>query len=73
MRQGAILSPTLFLVVVDDVMRRVTLNKEGNQIGFAWTFIEDVKHGDYSYLLSQICRDMFEKIGTLHTGAATSV
>jgi len=35
--QCGILSPKIFLVAVDDIMRRIAHNKEENQIGFART------------------------------------
>jgi hypothetical protein len=38
MRQGAILSPTLFLIAMDDIIGILYQNKGRNQIGFAWTF-----------------------------------
>jgi len=31
------LSPTQFLITMDDIIGRVPQNKEGNQIGFTWT------------------------------------
>jgi len=35
--------------------------------------LEDQEHRNESYLLSQICRDMIEKIGILQAEAATAV
>ena len=36
-RQNSILSPTPFLIAMDDIIKRVTQKKRRNPIGLAWT------------------------------------
>jgi hypothetical protein len=68
-RQGCILSPTLFLLVMDEVMRRVT---EGKRRGIQWGLterLEDLDFADGICLLSQKCRDIAEKLRDLEDEA----
>jgi hypothetical protein len=68
-RQGCILSPTLFLLVMDEVMRSVT---EGKRRGIQWGLTERLEDFDFTddiCLLSQKCRDMAEKLRDLEDEA----
>ena len=60
-RQGCLLTPFLFLLVVDWVMRRVT---EGRRTGIQWTLheqLEDLDFADDLALLSHSHQQMQEK------------
>ena len=60
-RQGCLLSPTIFLIVVDWVMKQSTAGKKGIQ----WTFIkqlEDLDFADDISLLSHKQQDAQEKL-----------
>jgi hypothetical protein len=61
-RQGCILPSTLFLLVMDEVMRET----EGKRRGIQWGLteqLEDLVFADDICLLSQKCRDLAEKLG----------
>nr|KAG5707728.1 hypothetical protein BaRGS_003303 [Batillaria attramentaria] len=61
-RQGCILSPTIFLMVVDWVMRQAT---DGKRTGIQWTFskqLEDLDFADDIALLSHKQQDAQEKL-----------
>nr|KAG5703440.1 hypothetical protein BaRGS_022489 [Batillaria attramentaria] len=61
-RQGCILSPTIFLMVVDWVMRQAT---DGKWTGIQWTFskqLEDLDFADDIALLSHKQQDAQEKL-----------
>nr|KAG5690574.1 hypothetical protein BaRGS_009236 [Batillaria attramentaria] len=61
-RQGCILSPTIFLMVVDWVMRQAT---DGRRTGIQWTFskqLEDLDFADDIALLSHKQQDAQEKL-----------
>nr|KAG5699556.1 hypothetical protein BaRGS_033752 [Batillaria attramentaria] len=61
-RQGCILSPTIFLMVVDWVMRQTT---DGKRTGIQWTFskqLEDLDFADDIALLSHKQQDAQEKL-----------
>ena len=44
-RQGCMLSPTIFLIVIDWIMRRTT---EGSNTGIQWTFIKHLEDLDFA-------------------------
>ena len=61
-RQGCILSPTIFLMVIDWVMRQST---KGRRTGIQWTFtkqLEDLDFADDIALLSHKHQDAQEKL-----------
>ena len=61
-RQGCLLSPTIFLLVVDWIMRRSTHNKK---TGIQWTFtsqLEDLDFADDICLLSHRLQDAQDKL-----------
>ena len=61
-RQGCLLSPTIFLMVVDWIMRQSTA---GQRTGIQWTFtkqLEDLDFADDISLLSQRQQDAQEKL-----------
>nr|KAG5686712.1 hypothetical protein BaRGS_020238 [Batillaria attramentaria] len=61
-RQGCILSPTIFLMVVDRVMMQAT---DGKRTGIQWTFskqLEDLDFADDIALLSHKQQDAQEKL-----------
>ena len=61
-RQGCLLSPTIFLMVVDWVMRQSTA---GQRTGIQWTFtrqLEDLDFADDISLLSHKQQDAQEKL-----------
>ena len=61
-RQGCLLSPTIFLMVVDWVMRQSTA---GNGTGIQWTFTKQLEHLDFADdigLLSHRPQDAQEKL-----------
>lgn len=69
-RQGCILSPILFLVVLDKVMRRTIDNRRR---GIRWGLygrLEDLYYADDICLLSQRLKDMTEKVSCLEKEAA---
>ena len=69
-RQGCLLTPFLFLLVVDWVMRRVT---EGKRTGIQWTLheqLEDLDFADDLALLSHSHQQMQEKTSRLQEVAA---
>ena len=62
-RQGCILSPTIFLIVVDWIMKQSTTQKK---TGIQWTFakqLEDLDFADDIALLSHKQQDAQEKLG----------
>ena len=64
-RQGCILSPTIFLLVMDDVMKKVTEEKKR---GIQWGLterLEDLDYADDICLLAQKYVDMEEKFKDL--------
>ena len=66
-RQGCILSPTIFLMVTDRVMKRVT---EGVRRGINWSLteqLEDLDFADDICLLSHTYNKMEEKLRDLDT------
>ena len=61
-RQGCLLSPTIFLLVVDWIMKQTTTNKK---TGIQWTFtkqLEDLDFADDISLLSHRHQDAQEKL-----------
>ena len=71
-RQGCLLTPFLFLLVVDCVMRRVT---EGRRTGIQWTLheqLEDLDFADDLALLSHSHQQMQEKTSRLEEVAAVT-
>jgi hypothetical protein len=72
-RQGCMLSPTIFLIVIDWIMRRTT---EGSNTGIQWTFtkhLEDLDFADDIVLLSHKQQHAQSKLTRLaeeagHTG-----
>jgi hypothetical protein len=68
-RQGCILSPTLFLLVLDRVMKKVV---EGGRRGIQWGIhdrLEDLDYADDICLLSQSFQDMDTKLARLQKEA----
>ena len=66
-RQGCLLSPTTFLLVVDWIMKQATSDKTGIQ----WTFtkqLEDLDFADDISLLSNRHQDAQEKLSHLAEG-----
>nr|KAG5707271.1 hypothetical protein BaRGS_000045 [Batillaria attramentaria] len=71
-RQGCILSPTIFLMVVDWVMRQAT---DGRKTGIQWTFskqLEDLDFADDIALLSHKQQDAQEKLNRVAEEAEKS-
>jgi len=69
---AAILSTTLFLVVMGDMMRRVIQN---NNRGVGWGLrgrLEDLEYANKVSLLLQSCRGISEKICNLQAEANTA-
>lgn len=69
-KQGCPLSPLLFNIVLDDVMREITSTPRG----IRWTItsrLEDLDYADDIALLAQSHRDMQEKINLLGEKAKT--
>ena len=64
-RQGCLLSPIIFLMVLDGVMRKVTSRPRGLQWGITGR-LEDIDFADDLCLLSQRMDDMKEKLEELH-------
>src|SRR5215469_7914517 len=71
-RQGCLLSPTLFLLILDSVMKRVNgLRKRGIQ----WSMkerLEDLDYADDICLLAQRFCDMDEKLERLKEEAESA-
>lgn len=68
-RQGCVLSPTVFLLVLDDVMRKVV---EGRRRGIQWGLVErleSLEFADDICLLTQKHTDMEEKLQDLEREA----
>ena len=64
-RQGCILSPTLFLLILDTVMKRMKCLRKR---GIVWSMkerMEDLDYADDICLLAQIFCDMEEKLKRL--------
>ena len=64
-RQGCLLSPTIFLLVVDWIMKQTTTNRK---TGIQWTFtkqLEDLDFADDISLLSHRHQDAQEKLSRL--------
>ena len=64
-RQGCILSPTIFLIVIDWIMKETT---QGNKTGIQWTFtkhLEDLDFADDIDLLSHKQQHAQEKLSRL--------
>jgi hypothetical protein len=70
MQQGRILSPTLFLIVMDNVKRTVTQTKRS---GIRWSLHGrlELDYADDVCLLSQSYKDTSKKICSLQAEAAT--
>ncbi|RUS71649.1 hypothetical protein EGW08_020589 [Elysia chlorotica] len=69
-RQGCLLSPTIFLIVIDWVMRASTT---GTKTGIQWTFarqLEDLDFADDICLLSHRYQDAQAKLSRLAREAA---
>jgi hypothetical protein len=69
-RQGDLLSPLLFLVIMDKVMRAVTKNKPR---GITWTQaerLEDLDYADDACLLAHTHQDMQAKLNDLESESA---
>ena len=64
-RQGCLLSPIIFLMVLDGVMRKVTSRPRGLQWGITGR-LEDIDFADDLCLLSQRMDDMKEKLEELN-------
>jgi hypothetical protein len=65
LQQGCIISPLIFLLVMDDIMRRVTADKKR---GIRWGLmdtLEDLEYADYLCLLVHRFSDMQEKVSKL--------
>jgi hypothetical protein len=68
-RQGCILSPTIFLLVLDSIMRKVTEEKKrGVQWGIT-SRLEDLNFADDICLLTQRLKDMKDKLNRLQEEA----
>jgi hypothetical protein len=64
-RQGCILSPTIFLLVLDDMMRKTTsMRQRGIQWGMMYR-LEDLVFADDICLTAQEFHDMEEKLTNL--------
>ena len=69
-RQGCLLSPFLFLLVIDWIMKTTT---QGKNNGIQWTLmtqLDDLDFADDLALLSHNCRQMQEKTDCLETTSA---
>ena len=69
-KQGCVLSPTSFIIVMDYIMKMVTANKRR---GITWKpteRLEDLDYADDICLLSQSYKDMKEKLKDLNKEAA---
>ena len=65
MRQGCILSPIMFLIVIDAVMRNVTRDRRR---GIRWGLVDRLEYLDFAddlCLLSEAHSEMQTKIGDL--------
>ncbi|KAI5729125.1 hypothetical protein M8J77_025799 [Diaphorina citri] len=67
-RQGCLLSPLIFLLVLDKIMTKVTRIKRGIQWGLI-NRLEDIDFADDICLLSQNLKDMKDKIEDLRKDA----
>ncbi len=68
-RQGCLLSPFLFLIAIDWIMRKTT---EGKRNGIQWTIVDqldDLDFADDLALLSHTCTQMQEKTSILEEEA----
>lgn len=69
-RQGDLLSPLLFLIIMDKVMRQTTLSKRR---GISWGLVdrlEDIDYADDACLLTHNHKDMQDKIENLKEESA---
>ena len=66
MRQGCLLSPFLFILAIDWIMRAVTKQKRNGIQWTLWSQLDDLDFADDLALLSHNHQEMQEKTSDLH-------
>ena len=69
-RQGCLLSPFLFLLVIDWIMKTVTAGRNNGIQWTLWTQLDDLDFADDIALLSHNCRQMQDKTTRLEATSA---